>query len=199
MRGGAKRKLVETSLTTDGMRLNTRHRKWRLVVVVLAVSVAPILPHEPFLNQRTKGPISARPAQPFDAGDFYSSPAGKHRLLRLAQPAAEHTASLAKVKSHRATAAFVEPDSGLLRITTDEILLRLKPQVDPRIYFGASWPRVRRLAGTREQFILTLRSEEHTSELQSRRDLVCRLLLEKKKKKKIKIEQKKNKEVCQTK
>src|SRR5690349_23713212 len=31
-----------------------------------------------------------------------------------------------------------------------------------------------------------LRSEEHTSELQSRRDLVCRLLLEKKKKKKTK-------------
>src|SRR5690349_21931173 len=31
------------------------------------------------------------------------------------------------------------------------------------------------------------RSEEHTSELQSRRDLVCRLLLEKKKKKKQKI------------
>src|SRR5438874_9069317 len=30
-----------------------------------------------------------------------------------------------------------------------------------------------------------LRSEEHTSELQSRRDLVCRLLLEKKKKNKI--------------
>src|SRR5438874_9947542 len=32
-----------------------------------------------------------------------------------------------------------------------------------------------------------LRSEEHTSELQSRRDLVCRLLLEKKKKKKTQI------------
>src|SRR5438874_11784588 len=31
-----------------------------------------------------------------------------------------------------------------------------------------------------------MRSEEHTSELQSRRDLVCRLLLEKKKKRKIK-------------
>src|SRR6266496_6855619 len=31
------------------------------------------------------------------------------------------------------------------------------------------------------------RSEEHTSELQSRRDLVCRLLLEKKKKSKIHI------------
>src|SRR5690349_22014596 len=32
--------------------------------------------------------------------------------------------------------------------------------------------------------IVMQRSEEHTSELQSRRDLVCRLLLEKKKKKK---------------
>src|SRR5690349_24073175 len=34
------------------------------------------------------------------------------------------------------------------------------------------------------------RSEEHTSELQSRRDLVCRLLLEKKKKKKKKTRRK---------
>src|SRR5206468_12624443 len=37
------------------------------------------------------------------------------------------------------------------------------------------------------------RSEEHTSELQSRSDLVCRLLLEKKKKKKKKNEIKKKK------
>src|SRR6266496_4687236 len=35
------------------------------------------------------------------------------------------------------------------------------------------------------------RSEEHTSELQSRRDLVCRLLLEKKKKKKKNTKKKK--------
>src|SRR5690349_23655342 len=34
---------------------------------------------------------------------------------------------------------------------------------------------------------LQVRSEEHTSELQSRRDLVCRLLLEKKKKRTILI------------
>src|SRR5215471_20385681 len=38
------------------------------------------------------------------------------------------------------------------------------------------------------------RSEEHTSELQSRRDLVCRLLLEKKKKKKNTINTNQNKE-----
>src|SRR6266496_4621299 len=42
-----------------------------------------------------------------------------------------------------------------------------------------------------------LRSEEHTSELQSRRDLVCRLLLEKKKKKKktLNLENKKKKKL----
>src|SRR2546421_4686783 len=35
-----------------------------------------------------------------------------------------------------------------------------------------------------QEGLANLRSEEHTSELQSRSDLVCRLLLEKKKKKK---------------
>src|SRR5690349_24002670 len=39
------------------------------------------------------------------------------------------------------------------------------------------------------------RSEEHTSELQSRRDLVCRLLLEKKKKKLNRSKNKKKKNV----
>src|SRR3712207_9251933 len=43
-------------------------------------------------------------------------------------------------------------------------------------------PRVQRRDGHGEAFG---RSEEHTSELQSRQYLVCRLLLEKKKKKKI--------------
>src|SRR2546429_1614257 len=39
--------------------------------------------------------------------------------------------------------------------------------------------------GEEEAFLATLRSEEHTSELQSRLHLVCRLLLEKKNKKKM--------------
>src|SRR3982751_7053927 len=43
---------------------------------------------------------------------------------------------------------------------------------------GQRWERFHR------SWLLTVRSEEHTSELQSRSDLVCRLLLEKKKKKK---------------
>src|SRR5438874_7318691 len=41
-----------------------------------------------------------------------------------------------------------------------------------------------RISVLRPGELLKKRSEEHTSELQSRRDLVCRLLLEKKKKKK---------------
>src|SRR5438874_9744230 len=42
-----------------------------------------------------------------------------------------------------------------------------------------AWSQV--LASRRHSTIRSSRSEEHTSELQSRRDLVCRLLLEKKK------------------
>src|SRR5438874_5052605 len=46
-----------------------------------------------------------------------------------------------------------------------------------------SFTSVRYLCPLRKAFSSKRRSEEHTSELQSRRDLVCRLLLEKKKKK----------------
>src|SRR5438874_4946008 len=50
--------------------------------------------------------------------------------------------------------------------------------------FSIESPGVRRPLMASCRLLETLRSEEHTSELQSRRDLVCRLLLEKKKKKK---------------
>src|SRR5690606_668792 len=43
---------------------------------------------------------------------------------------------------------------------------------------------VLRLIGQARQLVVVDRSEEHTSELQSRENLVCRLLLEKKKKNK---------------
>src|SRR5690554_7050495 len=48
--------------------------------------------------------------------------------------------------------------------------------------------------GIREKLFF-IRSEEHTSELQSRPHLVCRLLLEKKKKKKIKITKENKKKI----
>src|SRR2546422_2170684 len=50
-------------------------------------------------------------------------------------------------------------------------------------FFERALSEVHRYEGTINQF-LGDRSEEHTSELQSRLHLVCRLLLEKKKKKK---------------
>src|SRR6266496_4369949 len=51
------------------------------------------------------------------------------------------------------------------------------PVARPRIVLR----RVTRVFSVRAPWRLASRSEEHTSELQSRRDLVCRLLLEKKK------------------
>src|SRR5690349_24711182 len=68
--------------------------------------------------------------------------------------------------------------------------------ISPSLYLALNIPherkaREKRMPGTMIDTVPTAdqiatawqRSEEHTSELQSRRDLVCRLLLEKKKKK----------------
>src|SRR5206468_11192883 len=52
----------------------------------------------------------------------------------------------------------------------------------PRRHRGADRSRLRRRRTSRRRRRERSRSEEHTSELQSRSDLVCRLLLEKKKK-----------------
>src|SRR5438045_8063421 len=64
------------------------------------------------------------------------------------------------------------PRSTLFPYTT---LFRSQSQPQPRSHF----------LPVTERPAVRLRSEEHTSELQSLRHLVCRLLLEKKKKKKI--------------
>src|SRR5690349_23656997 len=62
-------------------------------------------------------------------------------------------------------------------------ITRTSPAIRTRFYSTHS-----EHGGSRRDFTICSgirRSEEHTSELQSRRDLVCRLLLEKKKKKTI--------------
>src|SRR5438067_9472450 len=66
------------------------------------------------------------------------------------------------------------------RIERDAQLARHDPQHSPKqLVVGRVWPGGDGPAG---QCAARVRSEEHTSELQSRFDLVCRLLLEKKKK-----------------
>src|SRR5216683_1770923 len=71
---------------------------------------------------------------------------------------------------------------GCPRIHVDSVTIGIVGLVD-HSHRGDSLGR--RGAGIRRRLLLDpARSEEHTSELQSRSDLVCRLLLEKKKKKK---------------
>src|SRR5437867_11954629 len=70
------------------------------------------------------------------------------------------------------------PRSTLFPYTT---LFRSLP---PTLLMGGSLPAIARWVETTPEGVSRLgRSEEHTSELQSPYDLVCRLLLEKKKKK----------------
>src|SRR5438105_6306942 len=68
------------------------------------------------------------------------------------------------------------PRSTLFPYTT---LFRSSEPLRPRA--RGDRPRLHHPLVVAEQHFLPLRSEEHTSELQSRVDLVCRLLLEKKK------------------
>src|SRR5437899_10202403 len=72
------------------------------------------------------------------------------------------------------------PRSTLFPYTTLFRSLRLRPG-------RRTAPRQRTHVGLRTR-VLAVRSEEHTSELQSLRHLVCRLLLEKKKKKRNTLE-----------
>src|SRR5690606_41802601 len=58
------------------------------------------------------------------------------------------------------------------------------PQCVLALFFAAGNQRADDVVSGAERDPLRHRSEEHTSELQSRENLVCRLLLEKKKKKK---------------
>src|SRR5690349_24209747 len=76
------------------------------------------------------------------------------------------------------------PYTTLFRSTVEEIEKFIKKKKPVMIYFSdkrlptdVNARQLERLRKFKES-----RSEEHTSELQSRRDLVCRLLLEKKKK-----------------
>src|SRR5690349_23663648 len=79
------------------------------------------------------------------------------------------------------------PYTTLFRSDTGAEVVAVEPVAEMRARIGPAAARA--LDGTAEAMPLpdasadavTVRSEEHTSELQSRRDLVCRLLLEKKK------------------
>src|SRR5690349_23666247 len=59
--------------------------------------------------------------------------------------------------------------------TVRKVMLAETADISDEYYFSYLLDRANRT------FLCIARSEEHTSELQSRRDLVCRLLLEKKK------------------
>src|SRR5690606_20439622 len=106
---------------------------------------------------------------------------------RIAQHAEEMEAALEAARSAaEATPARV---SGSVRITTTDTLLHglLAPALatlkdeHPLLHFELHTGNELASLTRRDADIALRRSEEHTSELQSRENLVCRLLLEKKK------------------
>src|SRR5207248_10668284 len=81
------------------------------------------------------------------------------------------------VRTHQAHQVAARPCPARLALEAFEQVLG---QVNVIVLVSAGIPLVALLRALRSAFALAGRSEEHTSELQSPYDLVCRLLLEKK-------------------
>jgi len=79
----------------------------------------------------------------------------------------DRTALAAKIRRLRQTAGvltanpvFIEPASGLWAITTDEIIVALKPGVDAQDYFGGDWANVKPLFAPLGQYVVKVSSAE---------------------------------------
>src|SRR5207249_7587479 len=120
-------------------------------------------PKEPDCQDRRNWPGSAaEPRQTAGGGKRVVQPWSFRLVKRWPAPAYNHSAG----RRGRSKSPRIKKEHDYLRLWTGDFTARRQHSVR---HFGC--------AGTPHS-----RSEEHTSELQSRFDLVCRLLLEKKKK-----------------
>src|SRR6266480_24460 len=133
-------------------------------------------------DARTMFFITCAPLTGKTGGDFAGAPQqALRKIMRAPDERRQAPARLSRSRRRQETASF--PGAP---VTTS--LFSAPAAADPR---GAPstaprWPWCRGRACRRSRESGRSRSEEHTSELQSHVNLVCRLLLEKKKKKKIK-------------
>jgi hypothetical protein len=69
-----------------------------------------------------------------------------------------HKDTLTKIRRatgvRTANPVFIDPESGLARLLTGEILIGLQSGTDARTYFGSDWPGVRPLRGSPDSFLL---------------------------------------------
>src|SRR5437588_13112317 len=120
------------------------------------------------------------PALPMDR--FLES-LSHHPWLATATAVVVALIAVYEMRARSESLVSVTPQELIRLMNQGALLLDLRP---PEQYQVGHLAGARQMSG--EQLLKaadTLRSEEHTSELQSHSDLVCRLLLEKKKKKQI--------------
>lgn len=88
---------------------------------------------------------------------FKAPDAERERHLRDASVLQQTLVSVRAAASIKAAnPVFIDPQSGLQLIHTEEMIIRLKSDQNPAAFFGADWPKVRPLPHTTDQFILTL-------------------------------------------
>ncbi len=82
----------------------------------------------------------------------------------VAERGAGYREAASRVRGHPAVRwampVFVCPRSGLLMVPMADVIVRLRPELEARAFFGVQWPTVRPLAGTPDQFLLPLREPD---------------------------------------
>jgi len=137
-------------------------RPLRRVAGSIVVRLAEQTKKADVLNQLTTagGPLAGYSLD-FEAGQGFTilTATAAERQRQLRNPAAHQRAIAAARRAGGVRSAnpfLVEPASGLGLVVTEEIIIRLRPGVDPRNYFGADWANARPVRGTTDQFILQL-------------------------------------------
>ncbi|MFM1770697.1 MAG: Calcium-dependent protease precursor [Verrucomicrobiota bacterium] len=85
---------------------------------------------------------------------------GTPRRRAGAMGASEAGALLASVRAvpagRGANPVFIDAETGLRLLATEEVLVQLRPGVDARVFFGVSWPQVRPAWGGADRHVLRL-------------------------------------------
>ncbi len=124
---------------------------------------------------KAKGPLANFATREHPNGWIIFTPPDNGKASRSSDSdkSADRTAMLRANGTDLVNPVFVDPESGLMLVVTEDIIICLKDGVDPAEYFGDKWPDVRPLAGTRNQFVehlANLQAEDVLAEINRRMD-----------------------------
>lgn len=151
------KQLVRSIDRGDAYRTQTGVRKLYRHHDAVAVRVANTVKADRLVDDMTKAdaPLASYTARKHPGGWvlFTATDSGKRTPLNDSNRLADNTETLRASSLGLVNPVFVDPESGLILVATEDIVICLENGVDPSDYFGAKWPDIRPLPGAVNQFI----------------------------------------------